>query len=317
MLGGVGVRTVASPGGTLDRRFLAGVVRTERFDVAHLYTGGFPPDATVSARLISAGVPVIESLHALTRRHRVHVTKRLRYRFLSSRRHRILVMGRAMHEQCFALLPELASRAEFIRFGMRLPGGDGLPARPDGVVRLVQLGRLDESHKDVGTLLDACARLGSAGVAGWTLDLVGDGPDRGRLQAYAGRLGLNDRVRFLGWVEDVRGVLAGAHVSVLSTKRESFGRVNVEAAALGCAVVASDVAGCRDSVSNGENGVLVRPGDAGALAEVLGALIADSSECARLGVNGPTFAAWFDIGAHAARFESLAASLAGARSLDG
>lgn len=105
------------------------------------------------------------------------------------------------------------------------------------------------------------------------LRVVGDGPYRTKYENYAEKLGL-DNVRFYGAVgdEELKEMLLGSDVLVLPSvnRSEAFGLVTLEAAAAGCAVVASDLPGVRDVVK--DFGVLVKPKDYKSLRKALEAL---------------------------------------------
>lgn len=98
--------------------------------------------------------------------------------------------------------------------------------------------------------------------------------------------GLEEHVRFTGFRRDVPGVMRGLDVLVLASDAEPCGRVLFEAMASGTAVVATSTGGTPEIVRDGVEGVLVPPRDAGALAEAIGALLADPGRRARLGEAG-------------------------------
>jgi glycosyltransferase involved in cell wall biosynthesis len=150
--------------------------------------------------------------------------------------------------------------------------------------RTVTVCRL-EAPKDVETLLAALALLRARGRPA-TLDVAGDGPDRPRLEAAVARLGLLGAVRLLGAREDIPALLARAPVFALSTRYEGLGVAILEAMALARPVVASAVGGVPEAVAGGETGLLVPPGDPGALASALEALHADPARARALGEAG-------------------------------
>lgn len=160
-------------------------------------------------------------------------------------------------------------------------------------------------------LVDAAAALERARPgAHWVL--VGDGELRGELEARARRAGVESRVHFTGWRDDVADVLALADVVVLPSESEGFGRVLVEAMAMGRAIVATAVGGVPDVVVAGETGLLVPPGDPDALAGAVRALLDDPARGARLGAAGRARAeSTFSLGAHVDRVERVYAEVLG------
>jgi glycosyltransferase involved in cell wall biosynthesis len=135
--------------------------------------------------------------------------------------------------------------------------------------------------KDVGLFLQALARLRSSPTA----LIVGDGEERGRLEALAAALGVASRCRFLGWRRDVRSVYAAADVVVLTSRNEGSPVSIIEAMAAGRAVVCTDVGGVADVVTSGSSGVLVPYGDPDALAASIDGLLRDPDLRQRLGAE--------------------------------
>jgi glycosyltransferase involved in cell wall biosynthesis len=128
-------------------------------------------------------------------------------------------------------------------------------------------------RKDHETLLAAWRRaLAAANGNRSSLTLVLAGRPEGRretLSALARDLGVEERVRFVGDVEDVSGLLAASDVSVLSSPREGCSNAVLESMAAGLPVVGTDIPGVRNPLGAGEDGFLVRVGDADALAATL------------------------------------------------
>ena len=114
-----------------------------------------------------------------------------------------------------------------------------------------------------------------AAVPEVSLVVVGDGPDRGRLESEAASLGLDTRVRFAGPKsrDEVLRTLYAADAAVLSSRWENFPHLVVEALAVGTPVVATAVGGVPEVVHDGENGLLVPAGDPGALAAAIRRLL--------------------------------------------
>jgi glycosyltransferase involved in cell wall biosynthesis len=154
-------------------------------------------------------------------------------------------------------------------------------------------------RKDVATLLEAIARLPDA-----LLRVVGTGPERLRLQEHARRLELGRRVELLGHVPFAQLVAEyrRAEIFCLPSRQEGFGIVFLEAMAVGLPIVAVRAAAVPEVVSDGECGVLVPPGDVGALAKALEGLLGDSDERHRLGEAGRGRVEQFDAPRVAAQF---------------
>ena len=153
------------------------------------------------------------------------------------------------------------------------------------------LGRL-KKYKRVDLVLQAFARLGHPTAR---LEIAGTGDHRPALEALARSLDLGDRVRFLGFVseEEKRALLRRAWSLVFTSPKEGWGITNLEAAACGTPVVASNSPGIRESVRDGETGFLVPHGDVAAVTAALGRLAASPALVQSLGEAGRRFAAQF------------------------
>ena len=163
-------------------------------------------------------------------------------------------------------------------------------ARSDTPV-FAYLGRL-KRYKAVDLVIRGFAR---ASVPGARLEIAGAGDYRPALERLASSLDLSDRVTFLGRISEAEKLrlLRRAWALVFTSPKEGWGITNLEAAACGTAVIASDSPGIRESVRNGETGFLVRHGDIEALAAAMSRLAADRPLAERLGAQGRTFATTF------------------------
>ncbi len=131
-------------------------------------------------------------------------------------------------------------------------------------------------RKGFDLLLDAVAALADPGVR---VVVAGSGPEEGALRERAARLGIADRVSWLGHRDDVPAVLAACDVFVLSSRNEGMANVMLEAMAAGTPVVAADVSGVERALGATADappaGWIVPPEDAAALAAALGGVLAD------------------------------------------
>ncbi len=110
------------------------------------------------------------------------------------------------------------------------------------------------------------------------LVMVGDGPERVEAEDEARDLGVHGDVRFLGKIDSVAPLLAGADLFLLPSQSESFGLSALEALACGVPVIASDVGGIPEVVTHGETGWLFPLGDVDAMAKAAIALLADPAQ---------------------------------------
>mgnify|MGYP002622627928 CR=1 FL=1 len=171
--------------------------------------------------------------------------------------------------------------------------------------RLVFVGRLKE-YKRVDLILQAVARLEAIGIR-VDFDVVGKGERESALRAQAEALGLDDRVRFHGFVseEEKLDFMRRSWIHVLTSPKEGWGISAIEAAACGTPTVASDAPGLRESVVDGETGLLVPHGDVDALTGALERLIRDVELRRRLARQARTFAERFSWDESASATESL------------
>jgi glycosyltransferase involved in cell wall biosynthesis len=113
--------------------------------------------------------------------------------------------------------------------------------------------------------------------------IAGDGPERGRLEQLVNHLGVQQRVRFLGFRKDVADLLAASDLVVLPSLREGLSIALLEAMAAGKPIIASSIGSQREVASHAEMARLVPPADARALSEAISGMAGDEALMARLG----------------------------------
>ncbi len=150
------------------------------------------------------------------------------------------------------------------------------------------VGRL-KRYKAVETAVAAVRELRAGGIADAELWIAGDGSDRRRLEEMAAGVA---GVTFLGYVSEERKLelYRRAWAVVFPSPKEGWGITNLEAAGCGTPAVASDSPGLRESVKDGETGLLVPHGDVAALASALARLARDASLRQRLAAGARAFA---------------------------
>ena len=165
---------------------------------------------------------------------------------------------------------------------------------------VVYIGRLEYGGKGLDLLLDAWNRIHNH-VDG-KLVIAGQGHDEARIRREVDRLGLVDRVRFVGWVRDEEKarLLAGARAVAMPSRIETFGIVAVEAFAAATPVVAFAIPSLREVVPEGA-GFAVPPFDVAEYAKRLAEVCGDAELATAMGAEGRRFAAGYDWDALAVR----------------
>lgn len=121
--------------------------------------------------------------------------------------------------------------------------------------------------------------------------LIGEGPDLGQVTDLADELGILNRVRLIGVVDDVAPYLRSADLLILPSQTESFGLVALEALASGVPVIASRVGGLPEVVQHGVSGYLFSPGDVEGMAQQAVKILGNHSLSKQLGRAGSEWAA--------------------------
>lgn len=182
------------------------------------------------------------------------------------------------------------------RIEVIFPGIDSVGLTPEPSARsarpvVAYLGRL-KAYKRVDLVIRAFAALAHPEA---TLEIAGGGDHRPALERLVQSLDLAARVRFLGFVtpDEKRALLRRAWVVAFASPKEGWGITNLEAAACGTPVVASDSPGLRESVRDGVTGALVPHGDVAAMAAALGRFTRDPALVAATGRAARAFAEGF------------------------
>jgi len=166
---------------------------------------------------------------------------------------------------------------------------NGMPVLPvptgvrgGATVRLIMVARF-QPQKDHATLFAALELLEALP---WTLHLVGDGPDQDRWREWVRSKGWDHRVVFHGLSLDVPSLLSQAEIFVLASRWEGFPNSILEAMRAGLPVVATDVGGVTEAVTEGLTGRTVPVEDPQALARALEELVADRNLRISWGAQG-------------------------------
>ena len=158
--------------------------------------------------------------------------------------------------------------------------------------------------KGVMTLLEAMT-VAARQCAQAHMVLVGKGCLEKEMRAYARRTGIEDRIIFAGWRHDVERLMACFDLFVLPSLNEGMGRVLVEAMAAGRPIVASNTGGIPQLVTNGENGILVPPGNCRELADGILQLIRNPRQAQRMGQMGQRLSQGYSVESMVDKIEKI------------
>lgn len=277
----LGVRgPLYGPGGWLGLARLVRATSAFRPHVIHGYLFGPNLLAILAGRL--CGVPVV----AVAKRN-VDAFETPRQVAVSRWVHRHATHVTAVSEKVADTVVELGvprERITVIPNGVDVARFDRVPDVPRVAGEPTRIGSVGclAARKDYGTLLDALALMKKEGLE-FSTTLVGDGPDRGMLEAKAASLGLDGRVRFLGERPDVEPLLKAMDVFVLSSREEGIPNALLEAMAAGRAAVATAVGGTPEVMEDGRTGWLVPSRSPEALAAALADAVRRPDEARRRG----------------------------------
>ncbi len=116
--------------------------------------------------------------------------------------------------------------------------------------------------------------------------IVGDGPQRNKLEVVVRERGLSDRFRILGWRKDVLALLKISDIFLLPSREESFSQALLEAFSAGLPAVVSNVGGIKELVEDGKTGFLIKPGALDDFSGKINFLIENPSEAKKMGTAG-------------------------------
>jgi glycosyltransferase involved in cell wall biosynthesis len=229
---------------------------------------------------LGLGKPVIVSEHTDPRKHSVgRVTAGLRRLLYPYARAVVVLTGeigewarQIVSKEAIHVIPNPISK-QFL--GNHLPDGTNLPHT------VIAMGRMGP-EKGFDRLVMAFAKCADIRPE-WTLRIVGEGPERPRLQALAVKLGLDSRISLDTVTKEPEKVLRDSDLFVLCSHYEGFPMVLLEAMACGLPVISFDCpSGPREMIRDGIDGVLVPPDDVEALAKAMARLMGSRQERQRL-----------------------------------
>ncbi len=269
------------------------------FDVVHAHS---PVPGSV-ARTIVRTMPANRRPALMSTEHNTWARHRLPTRLLNGATGRWDEVTFAVSEETRASISgPAASRAQVLTHGIDVDeaaaqarGRDEVRSEfgidPDALV----IGTVANftAQKDYPNLLAAARLLIDSGTAA-TIVAVGQGPLEAQIHARADELGLGDAVVFTGFRDDAVRVLGACDVFTLASAWEGLPVALMEALALGLPVVATRVGGVAETMTDGEDALLVPPGDPQALASAWRSVLADATLGAQLAAASRARAPEFD-----------------------
>lgn len=272
------------------------LIKSQEFDIVHCHGSKAGLVGRLAAWL--AGTPVIiVTVHNFVVYEEVPLFKRMLFtrgeKFLSRKTSGIITVSRALKAELARKFGIPGNKMVAIYNGIDLARFN---TKPD-LDRLRQSYGIANDRPVVGTVarlapqkglsffIEAIAMMVKEGSAG-TFVIIGDGPLRPELEAQAERLGVAGRVIFTGYRSDIVPFLKMFDIFVVPSIAEGLSITTIEAMAAGKAVIASEVGGLPELVQHEQNGLLVPPRDAGALARAMNFLLARPELCEKMGLAG-------------------------------
>jgi glycosyltransferase involved in cell wall biosynthesis len=227
-----------------------------------------------------SGIPLVTTLHGTdVRLARATAMARPLFRHVLQKSAAVTTVSRWLAREAEALVSGVRATVAPMPVATDLfsPGGER------ATDRLLFVGRLT-AQKGIGALIEAVARMRHP----VSLDVVGDGPLASELSVRVRELGLGDRVHWLGQLTqpELVDLYRRATALVVPSTDEGLGLVAVEAQLCETPVVGYESGGLTDTIQDGRTGMLVPPGDVGALATALDTLLDHPDRGADLGRAG-------------------------------
>ncbi|MGC2162391.1 MAG: glycosyltransferase family 4 protein [Silvibacterium sp.] len=269
------------PSGTVEwqarRSDLAGVGRVWRWlrkhpaDIVHLHHGGL--SARTLCRVTGAKA-VVQHVHGQVLEPDLLSVSHLKFRAADA----VIACSQAVAD----CLDEC--RAQVVYAGIDTLSFPPIQAPPSGPFRVGVLSRL-VPLKNIEAVIHATSRIAGMGIDIQT-EIGGGGPSEPSLRALVENLGVANRVRFLGWRNDVAELLESWHLLLMPSMHEGFPLAALEAMAAARPVVASRVGGLSELVVDGVTGILLAPGDTEGLVNSVAGLANDRQRAAMMGKRG-------------------------------
>ncbi len=246
-------------------------LRSQRFSIVHVHFGG---RSVVNLSRAATNAKIIRHLHG-----RILEGKGLAPVSFFAQGHDAVV---AVSESVARCVVDAKARTIYAGLSVTSEIPPRQPAGPEIVIgtagRLVELKGIEYLLRAVATLRHEFPNL--------RLEIAGTGPLREKLESVASQAGLEDRVKFLGWIDDIQSVLSRWDIFVMPSLEEGFPIAALDAMAAGLPVIAARVGGVPELIEDGITGWLVPSRDIKTLVSRLRALLSDPELRASMGAAG-------------------------------
>lgn len=227
----------------------------------------FKPDIVISfiertniltiGALLGKKLPVIVSERIDPRQYHIDVLRRLARRCVYPRAKSLVMQTQSVADWGRSVMVNAERVAVIANPVPELPTSSTFSSRGKS---LLAVGRL--THQKGFDLLIQAFAVSRVRANGWTLNILGDGPDREILEGLIEQLDVADQVRLVGVVSDPWAWMDRARIFLLPSRFEGFPNVLLEAMSMGCACIAADCpSGPSEIINNEQNGLLVAPSD--------------------------------------------------------
>jgi len=240
-------------------------------EIVHLHWGGRAVRAI--SRLGGAGV-VVKHVHARIDENTGEILEELAFPWADA----VVACSVAVATRV------ISHRPQVIYAGIEVDPAPNPLTGHSGPLQVGVLSRLTPV-KNVEAVIEAAAKLRDSGIA-IEVNIAGSGPCETALRALAGELKVADRVRFLGWRNDIRALLSDWDLLVMPSLDEGFPLAAIEAMAAARPVLASRVGGLPEIVEDGTTGYLIPPNDIQALVHCIAEVAHDRARLAKMGAEG-------------------------------
>ncbi|WP_434643716.1 glycosyltransferase family 4 protein [Thermoanaerobacterium thermosaccharolyticum] len=258
---------------------LVKLINENNYDIIHVHL--FPAQYFCAiASLFTKGKKYVFTEHNDYNKRRDKIIFKIIEKFTYARYTKIICISKSVKDSLLRWLPHLIDKVEIIYNGIPLLTPKNISGNYD--YDIILIGSLRDKQKGVDVLLKAVKIIENEinKVA-----IVGDGKLKNDLINLRDKLGLRNKIEFLGFRENIDSLLEKSKIFVLPSRWEGFGLVIVEAMSKAKPIIASNVGGIPEIIKNGKTGILVEPENELELANAIEKLLNNTEYAEYLGKN--------------------------------